>query len=176
MTMEPLNRASRFTDMQTFHSIFEDVMAVRASFLRRIGVLAFVLLGCLSSPASAQDDSFGQNKVQYMKFTWYFLQSDHFDVYFADEGKPLAEFTAAAAESAYASISKSFRYQIVNRIPIIVYNSHNAFQQTNVVERVPRGRDRRRYGAVQEPHRASVRGGLQEIPARDPPRACARGD
>ncbi|MBP1646950.1 MAG: Tol biopolymer transport system [Bacteroidetes bacterium] len=133
MTMEPLNGANRFIHMQTFHSFFEGFMGVRASLLRRIGFLGFVVLGCLSSPASAQDDIFGQNKVQYMKFTWYFLQSDHFDVYFADEGKPLAEFTAAAAESAYASINKSFRYQIVNRIPIIVYNSHNAFQQTNVV-------------------------------------------
>ncbi len=108
-------------------------MALKASFLRRTGVLVFILLGCMFSSTSAQEDIFGQNKVQYTKFTWYYLQSDHFDVYFADNGKSLAEFTAAAAESAYASVSKSFRYQIVNRIPIIVYNSHNAFQQTNVV-------------------------------------------
>jgi Tol biopolymer transport system component len=108
-------------------------MRVRGWFLRRVGVLLFVLLGCLCSSASAQDDGFGQNKVQYTKFTWYYMQSDHFDVYFANDGKSLGEFTAVTAESAYASISKSFRYQIVNRVPIIVYNSHNAFQQTNVV-------------------------------------------
>jgi Tol biopolymer transport system component len=108
-------------------------MIVRGSFLRSGGALLFALMGCFLSSASAQDDMFGQNKVQYMKFNWYYLQSDHFDVYFANDGRPLGEFTAAAAESAYASISKSFRYQIVNRIPIIVYNSHNAFQQTNVV-------------------------------------------
>ncbi len=108
-------------------------MGWRGSFLRRVGLLAFLIVGGLFSSAYAQDDIFGQNKVQYTKFTWYYLQSDHFDVYFADNGKSLAEFTAAAAESAYASINKSFRYQIVNRIPIIVYNSHNAFQQTNVV-------------------------------------------
>ena len=109
-------------------------MAVRASFLRRVWVSWRLCCWgvCLRRPPR-KTDSFGKNKVQYMKFTWYFLQSDHFDVYFADEGKPLAEFTAAAAESAYTSISKSFRYQIVNRIPIIVYNSHNDFQQTNVV-------------------------------------------
>ncbi|MGE5313134.1 MAG: peptidase MA family metallohydrolase [Acidobacteriota bacterium] len=83
--------------------------------------------------ASAQEGNFGKNKVQYKKFDWSFIQTDHFDIYFYQEGLPLATFTAAAAESAYASISKSFRYQINNRIPLMVYESHNDFQQTNVV-------------------------------------------
>ena len=83
--------------------------------------------------AFAQEDEFGKNKVQYIKFHWSFIQTDHFDIYFSDGGEYLADFTAATAESAYASISHSFRYQLVNRVPIIVYNSHNEFQQTNVV-------------------------------------------
>ena len=83
--------------------------------------------------ARSQPEDFGKNKVQYTKFNWYYIQSDHFDIYFSDGGDYLAEFTAAAAESAYTSISKSFRYQLVNRVPIIIYNSHNDFQQTNVV-------------------------------------------
>jgi len=87
----------------------------------------------LSSALSAQEGNFGKNKVQYKKFDWSFIQTDHFDIYFYQGGQPLAYFTAVAAESAYASISKSFRYQINNRVPIMVYNSHNDFQQTNVV-------------------------------------------
>ncbi|MEK7671212.1 MAG: biopolymer transporter Tol, partial [Bacteroidota bacterium] len=81
----------------------------------------------------AQDGLFGKNKVQYTKFNWFYIQTDHFDIYFSEGGDKIAEFTAAAAESAYASISKSFRYQLVNRVPIIVTNSHNDFQQSNVV-------------------------------------------
>ncbi len=92
-----------------------------------------VLLVCSPATLFAQSETFGKNKVQYTKFDWYFIQSDHFDIYFSEEGTYLAEFTAAAAESAYVSVSKSFRYQIVNRIPFIVYNSHNDFQQTNVI-------------------------------------------
>jgi Tol biopolymer transport system component len=87
----------------------------------------------MSATALAQDGQFGKNKVQYTKFNYYFIQSDHFDLYFTDGGESLAEVTAAAAESAYTRISRSFRYQLVNRIPIIIYNSHNDFQQTNVV-------------------------------------------
>ena len=93
----------------------------------------FFLCLLTAAVASGQEPEFGKNKVQYTKFNYYFIQSDHFDIYFTDDGEHLADFTAAAAESAYTRISKSFRYQLVNRIPIIVYNSHNDFQQTNVI-------------------------------------------
>ena len=96
-------------------------------------VLALAVCTVLAAGAHAQDEEFGKNKVQYTRFQWWYIQSDHFDIYFSQGGQYLAEFTAAAAESAYTSISKSFRYQLVNRVPIIVYNSHNDFQQTNVI-------------------------------------------
>jgi Tol biopolymer transport system component len=103
---------------------------------RKAGVAvmaAMVALAMIPAVMQAQTEDFGKNKVQYTKFSWSYLQTDHFDVYFAEDGYPLAEFAAFAAESAYVSISKLFRYQIINRVPLIVYNSHNAFQQTNVI-------------------------------------------
>jgi len=97
-------------------------------------LLAGALLLLSVAQANAQDEeNFGQNKVQYRKFDWYFIQSKHFDIYFYPEEYYLAEFTASAAESAYTSISRDFHYDIVNRVPIIVYQSHNDWQQTNVV-------------------------------------------
>src|SRR5512140_2255849 len=99
----------------------------------RFVVLAVALAAVLRSSAPAQEEVFGKNKVQYTRFSWSYLQTDHFDIYFSQGGRWLAEFAASAAETAYTSISKSFRYQIVNRVPIILYNSHNEFQQTNVV-------------------------------------------
>lgn len=83
--------------------------------------------------AQAQGLTFGKNKVQYTNFDWQYIQSDHFDVYFYQEGYELAQFTAVAAEEAYESISQTFRYQLTDRVPIIAYVSHNDFQQTNVV-------------------------------------------
>lgn len=77
---------------------------------------------------------FGKNKVQYKKFNYYYIQSKHFDVYFTDGGERLATFAIVAAESALVSIQKTFKYKINSRIPIIVYNSHNDFQQTNVIQ------------------------------------------
>lgn len=93
----------------------------------------FLAAALMGSAAQAQPDSFGKNKVQYKHFSWWFLQTDHFDIYFSHDGEELARFAAVAAESAYASMSSLFRYQLVNRVPLIVYNSHNEFQQTNVI-------------------------------------------
>ncbi len=77
---------------------------------------------------------FGKNKVQYKDFDWYYIQTDHFDIYFSQHGSSLAEFTSKAAENALSSIEKSFRYKINNRISIIIYNSTNDFQETNTTD------------------------------------------
>lgn len=77
---------------------------------------------------------FGQNKVQYKPFDWYYIQTNHFDIYFTEKGDMLAEFAAHAAEDALAKILESFNYNINNRITIIVYNSQNDFQETNVTD------------------------------------------
>lgn len=97
--------------------------------MKKMMAIFFILVSMLS----AQDGNFGKNKVQYKPFNWSFIQSSHFDIYFYDGGASIANFTAVAAESAYASISNTMRYQLNNRISIMVYNSHNDFQQTNVV-------------------------------------------
>jgi Tol biopolymer transport system component len=75
---------------------------------------------------------FGKNKIQYEKFNWRFIQSKHFDVYFYDGGYDVARFTAEIAESAYVQVKSDFAYELSDRVIIIVYNSHNHFQQTNV--------------------------------------------
>lgn len=91
----------------------------------------WLLLFLLAIPAHAQ--YFGQNNVQYKKFTTYYLQSQHFDIYFTEKGRRLAEFVAETAEKAYRELRENFRYELTARITVIVYNSHNDFEQTNVV-------------------------------------------
>jgi Tol biopolymer transport system component len=77
---------------------------------------------------------FGQNIVQYDDFEWNFIQSKHFDIYYSENGKSHAEFTAEEAEIAYLKISDRLNWRLKNRVSIIVYNSHNDFQQTNVID------------------------------------------
>lgn len=77
---------------------------------------------------------FGKNKVQYHPFEWHYLQSEHFDVYFYPGAYDIAAFTANEAESSYVQLRGDFKYEITERVRIILYKSHNDFQQTNVVD------------------------------------------
>lgn len=77
---------------------------------------------------------FGKNKVQTKSFDWSFIQTNHFDIYFANGGETITEFAAKSAEDALASIQKTFNYRINSRITIIAYNSQNDFQETNITD------------------------------------------
>ncbi len=85
----------------------------------------------LTSSVFAQ---FGQNKVQFKEYNWFYIQSKHFDVYYSEDGKVNAEFAAAAAEDALEDLQERLDYKINNRISLIIYNSHNDFQETNTTD------------------------------------------
>lgn len=74
---------------------------------------------------------FGKNRVQYRDHEWLYIQTKHFDIYFSQEGQDAAEFAAQSAEEAIEDIHDRLNYQINNRIALIIYNSHNEFQETN---------------------------------------------
>jgi len=76
---------------------------------------------------------FGKNKVQYRDFSWKFIKTKHFDVYFHEDGEYLARYAGIHAERALSSVQQQLKYSISKRISLIIYNSHNDFQQTNVV-------------------------------------------
>ena len=98
------------------------------------GLCSLIALGAvLALPAQAQYFRFGKNKVQYEAPQWSYVQSKHFDVYYYEGGRFLADFTARAAEEAYAEISELFDHEIADRIPLLVYQSHNDFAVTNAV-------------------------------------------
>lgn len=101
-----------------------------------LSTVALTVLLIVSSTVSvfAQYYSFGKNRVQYEDFQWRYIQSKHFDVYYyGEKNYELAEFSAKSIESAYKQLSEDFNHEISNRISLIVYDSHNDFSQTNVV-------------------------------------------
>jgi len=88
-------------------------------------------MALISGPA-LQAQTFGQNKVNYDNFQWSFIRSDHFDVYYYSGNKDLATFTAETAERALDQVSHELDWSLHDRVSIIIYESHNDFQQTNV--------------------------------------------
>ncbi len=82
-------------------------------------------------PLKAQYYFFGRNKVQYEKFDWKLIKTKHFDIYYYGRFRHLAQIGAAYAEEAYQDHKVKFNYVVKRRIPLIFYNTHIQFQQTN---------------------------------------------
>ncbi len=95
-----------------------------------------VFLGCLLPLEPAQAQLFGKNKVQYENFDWQILRTDHFDVYFYEGGRILAETVGDIAEDVYVQLSEDLDHSPSKPIPVLVYKSHPDFQQTNVITEI----------------------------------------
>ena len=91
--------------------------------------IKYIIIICLV-PLYSQ---FGKNIVQYKSFDWYYLQTENFDIYYYDSDIN-AQYVAIESQKAYINISNALNWKLKNRVPIIVYNSHNDFQQTNVID------------------------------------------
>ncbi len=76
---------------------------------------------------------FGKNKAQYKVFDWKYIESKHFDIYYDKGSKYISEFAAKALEEALISIQNTLNYKLTQRVAVVIYDSHNDFQQTNVI-------------------------------------------
>lgn len=89
-----------------------------------------LLLSATGSPVHAQ--YFGQNKVNYKDFDWYFIKTEHFDIYHPKDAYDIAEYAGWKAEEDLRSLEASWNYKLQGRIIFVVYPSHNSFQSNNV--------------------------------------------
>jgi hypothetical protein len=95
-------------------------------------LLLILLLAPLAFPdASAQ--YFGRNKVQYDRFDFDILPTNHFDLYFYEEAETAARDAARMADRWYQRHSTIFAHELTARRPLIFYANDADFQQTNVI-------------------------------------------
>ena len=95
----------------------------------------YILYTLLALSSSIQAQAFGQNKVQYRDFEWNYIANPdyNFAVYYYGDQIELATYTLEESIKSYEQISKHLRWQLKKPVSIIIYNSHNEFQQNNVV-------------------------------------------
>jgi len=122
-------------------NIFQNFqMRSTSSFGRWVAATKFlpVLLILLSSSSSfAQFGDifgFGKNKVHYKTFDWSVIHTEHFDIHFYKEERRAALDVAEIAERSYAYLSETLDYKFKHKIPLLLYASHNDFQQTNAIQ------------------------------------------
>lgn len=76
---------------------------------------------------------FGQNRIQYRRFDWKFYDAEHFKIYHYDRsGRDLARFVAEQAEQDIAAIEKRLGGLFPEKLNIILYNSFDDYEQSNV--------------------------------------------
>ena len=90
--------------------------------------LAFVI-----NAGTVQAQVFGKNKVNYTSFDWKYIETENFDIYYTEGGYETALIASEMAEDSYKQLSKHWNFSPRKRIPILIYNSHNDFSQTNVI-------------------------------------------
>jgi Tol biopolymer transport system component len=99
---------------------------------RRVAWIALAFAVATALPRGADAQYFGQNKVQYRRYQWQSITSDHFEVYFYTGLDSLARRTLDLAEKTNAMLVVRMGHTLRRRVPIILYGSHNDFSQTNV--------------------------------------------
>jgi hypothetical protein len=115
----------------------------------RIVVVVVVLTGFAPS-SSAQ--YFGRNKVQYQDLNFRILKTDHFDIYYYPQEEQGVGIAARMSERWLTRLERLFGHTLRGRQPLILYGSHTAFEQTNVI----RGELGEGTGGVTEPVRRRI--------------------
>src|SRR5687768_9126315 len=99
-------------------------------FVRQAALASVVATLCVAVPVEAQ--YFGRNKVQYEKFDWRILKTDHFDLFYYPAESLKVHDAGRQSERWYTRLSDIFRHQF-DRKSIVWYADHPDFQQTNVI-------------------------------------------
>jgi Tol biopolymer transport system component len=107
-------------------------MRLQYSF-RPLWLLVLLILGVGITVSSIDAQYFGRNKVQYEKFDFKVMSTEHFDIYFYPEKLEAAKQAARMAERWYARLSRIFNHDLRGRQPLILYASSPDFQQTAAI-------------------------------------------
>ena len=99
--------------------------------MSKVRLPALLLALCVALPLRAQG-YFGQNQVQFQKFNWKVLKTEHFDIHYYPEESQMAHIAGSLAERSYARLTRLMNYQFKERKPIILFASRGAFAQNNV--------------------------------------------
>ncbi|MEO5996383.1 MAG: hypothetical protein ABIN89_06640, partial [Chitinophagaceae bacterium] len=115
--------------MQVLKNFLMSKVCLKLWFLSSL--LAFFTF---SLPAFSQLNSveFGKNRVQFKKFKWAYYQTENFNSYYSQNGERLAKFVAQVAEKELPGLEGFVEYGLQRRANIIVYNSFNELEQSNI--------------------------------------------
>jgi Tol biopolymer transport system component len=101
--------------------------------VKRRLMCAALALGSLTAIApAAEAQYFGKNHVQYDRFHWHVIETEHFLVHYYPEIAEPAQDAARMAERAYGRLSRLIGHEFREKKPIILFATRGDFGQNNV--------------------------------------------
>jgi len=97
-------------------------------------IYLFLFLAVILFPSNGLAGYFGKNKVNYSSPEWKIFRSPHFDVYHYPEEEEMARKVCRIAEESYYKVTESLGHTPADRTKLILYQSHNEFETTNVID------------------------------------------
>jgi hypothetical protein len=91
----------------------------------------FVLTVC---PSTVWAQYFGRNKVQWERFDFRVMETEHFAIHFYPEAEEAVTDAGRMSERWYTRLSEVFGHRFATSKPIILYADHPDFMQTNVID------------------------------------------
>jgi Tol biopolymer transport system component len=99
--------------------------------MKKLFLAVFALLLFLNA---AQAQYFGRNKPRYRDFTFQVARTNHFDIHYYLKNREVVQRFANWSEDWYLMHQSLFNDTIKFKNPIILYNNHADFQQTNTID------------------------------------------
>lgn len=96
-------------------------------------LMAFLsVFTAMKTSAQVNSVEFGKNRVQYQNFKWKYYQTENFNSYFSQNGLALGKYVAQMAEQELPSLEVFVEYGMQRRANIVIYNSFDEMQQSNI--------------------------------------------
>ena len=98
------------------------------------GFCKYFLIILIPSVALSQHYTtpFGQNRIQYKNFDWYYYSTNNFDIYYYPGGQEYALEAIDFLEDEFVDLTDKLGYAPYSKTKIFIYNSIHDLQQSNV--------------------------------------------
>ena len=106
------------------------------------GAFTFLALSAMPAPLAAQTPFvpyFGKNQVRTTKFDWHIYRTDHFEIFYYPALEQHLQRVAEYAENAYQHISAELKYDLPDRVPMVLFKTASEFQTNNIAAGLPEG-------------------------------------
>ncbi|MEO9852140.1 MAG: translocation protein TolB [Reichenbachiella sp.] len=98
----------------------------------RVQLISLLLFSALTSFGQEHRKVFGQNRVQYKSYDWYYYSTDDYDVHYYNLGEEYAKLTLDYLDEEYDKLTDLLGYAPFSKTKIFLYNSPVDLKQSNI--------------------------------------------